>query len=123
MTLLAVFVATFAGGVARGHHSYAEYDRSKVVALEGTISKIMWVNPHVLLTIDTSSGAYLVEWWSLTQFGRAAITADTLKVGDHVVVRGSVNRNPEKKIITLLKEVRRPADGWVWADTRAVATR
>jgi hypothetical protein len=113
--LLASCLTICAVGSVSGHHSYGEYDRRSVVTLEGTIQLIRWVNPHVLLTLDTGSGPYLVEWLSARQLDNET-SARALNPGDHIVVRGSVNRNPEKKIITLLKDIRRPTDGWAWTD-------
>jgi hypothetical protein len=37
-----------------------------------------------------------------------------VRAGDHLIITGSVNKNPEKKILTLLTEISRPADGWRW---------
>jgi hypothetical protein len=31
-----------------------------------------------------------------------------------VVISGAPSRDPEQRIITLLTEVRRPADAWTW---------
>jgi len=71
------------------------------------------------LRLETPSGGTArVEWWNLNQFARFSrdVNRDTLKVGDHIVITGSVNRNPEKRIIMLSREIRRPADGWSWSN-------
>lgn len=117
LALTSVVLALMTVG-AMGHHSYAEYDRTAVVTLEGTVTRVQWVNPHVLLTLRTTADVeYLVEWMSMTQLARMwRLAAPPLKPGDALVVSGSVNRNPEKKIITILQEIRRPADGWHWPD-------
>ena len=59
---------------------------------------------------------YSVEWWAVFQLSRLGITAAPVKEGDHLIVTGSINRNPEKRILTLVREISRPTDGWHWAN-------
>ena len=113
--LLSTLVSLLAVGSAIAHHGYGEYDRSQLVALEGTLMRIQWANPHVLLMLQTESkGEYAVEWGSVAQLVRQGIKPVPLSAGDHLIITGSVNKNPEKKILTLLTEISRPADGWRW---------
>jgi len=99
------------------HHGYAEYDRNALVVLEGTVKHVLWANPHVVLTLETQTkGEYSVEWNALFQLSRQGINAVPVKAGDHLIVRGSINRNPEKRILTLVQEISRPADGWHWVN-------
>src|SRR3974390_1629596 len=47
---------------AVAHHGYGEYDRDKQVAMEGTITHVLWGNPHVVITLQTEDrGEYSVE--------------------------------------------------------------
>jgi hypothetical protein len=113
--LLSMLVSLLAVGSTMAHHGYGEYDRSQLVALEGTLMRVQWVNPHVLLTLQTESqGEYTVEWGSVVQLVRQGVKPVPLRAGDHLIITGSVNKNPEKKILTLLTEISRPADGWRW---------
>ena len=104
--------------LALAHHSYGDYDRTAAVVMQGTVTKIMWGNPHVLVTMDTPKGEYLVEWWALGQLSRQGITASPIQVGDRVSVTAAANRNPEKHILTLVRKIDRPADHWQWLDDR-----
>jgi len=98
-----------------GHHGYAEYDRNAPVTLEGTLKHVLWANPHVVLTLETQTrGEYSVEWGAMFQLSRFGINSVPVKAGDHLIVTGSINRNPEKRILTLIQEISRPADGWHW---------
>ena len=98
-----------------GHHGYAEYDRNAPVSLEGTVKHVLWANPHVVVTLETQTkGEYSVEWGAVFQLARTGITAVPVKEGDRLIVTGSINRNPEKRILTIIQEIRRPADGWHW---------
>ena len=113
--LLSTLALLLAVGSAIAHHGYGEYDRSQLVALEGTLMRVQWANPHVLLMLQTESqGEYTVEWGSVIQLVRQGIKPVPLRAGDHLIITGSVNKNPDKKILTLLTEISRPADGWRW---------
>src|SRR5262245_9933366 len=84
----------FAGSMT-AHHSYGAYDRDAAVTLEGTLKEVNWANPHVTLKLETDSqGEYLVEWWALLQFSRQGIETPPVVKGDHVLITGSLNRNP-----------------------------
>jgi Family of unknown function (DUF6152) len=116
-----VFTSTAAllltAGSMMGHHGYAEYDRNAPVSLEGTVKHVLWGNPHVVLTLETQNrGEYSVEWGAVFQLSRQGINAVPVKEGDRLIVTGSINRNPEKRILTLVQEISRPADGWRWVN-------
>ena len=97
------------------HHSYGEYDRDVAVTLDGTVTRVNWANPHVLVVLQTRDGVdYLIEWGAMVMLAKQGIRTAPFKVGDRLVITGALNRNPAKRILTLLREVRRPADGWQW---------
>ena len=97
------------------HHSYGDYDRNAPVTLEGIVKRVQWGNPHVVLTLESQTkGEYSIEWAAVFQLARQGIDTAPVKVGDHLIITGSINRNPEKRILTLLQEIRRPEDGWHW---------
>ena len=104
----------FTGGTLGAHHSYAAYDREHPVSIEGDIEQIAYENPHTVLTVRASDAVYVLEWGALNQLRRWSVEPGTLKVGDHVIVTGSPWRDPSVRRMSLLKEIRRPADGWRW---------
>ena len=113
-SLLALEIA--ASGVSLGaHHSYAAYDREHPVSIEGNIEHVVFANPHTILVIRVADTEYVVEWGSILQLQRSNIAKDTLKVGDRVLVTGSAFRNQAVHKMSLLTQIRRPADGWVWS--------
>jgi hypothetical protein len=123
IALMSIAVSLLTAGSVIAHHGYADYDRNSSVALEGTLTRILWANPHVVLTLETQNkGEYSVEWGGLYQLSRQGINAVALKAGDHLVITGSINRNPEKRILTLVREISRPADGWHWANGNSTNT-
>lgn len=112
-------LALLTAASAFGHHGYADYNRDAPVVLEGTVQNVMWANPHVVITIQTEDkGEYSIEWRAVLQLARTGVTAVPVKQGDHIVVTGSLNRNPERHILTLVREIHRPSDGWHWEDPR-----
>jgi hypothetical protein len=109
-------LAFTAGGSAGAHHSYAQFDRCQSVSIEGEIERVSWANPHVVITLRADdSQTYRIEWFDLQGLARAGIATGTLQPGDRVVVTGSESRDTERKIVTLLTEVRRAGDGWSWS--------
>jgi hypothetical protein len=115
--LMSLLMVVFPAVSAVAHHSYGEYDRDKMVTLEGAVKTVSWANPHVLITLQTDNqGDYTVEWNALVQLYRQGLKPGTVKSGDRLAITGSINRNPEKRILALVREIRRPADGWNWTN-------
>lgn len=62
--LLAVLalVAVTAHPVA-GHHSIsAVFEADKLVPVTGTLTKVDWVNPHIVIFVDAANGAAVESW-------------------------------------------------------------
>ena len=124
MTKKLFLLAMAAAAMAFGHHGYGEYDRNAPVSLEGTVQHVMWGNPHVIIELATGSqGTYTVEWRDIWQLSRSGVSANPFKEGDRVIVTGCVNKNPEKHILTLVRAMSRPADGWGWTDPRYTSSK
>jgi uncharacterized protein DUF6152 len=97
------------------HHSYADFFTDRTVAIEGDVEAFIYANPHVVLKVrDRESHVYLAVWQAAYQLARVGVTGMTIKVGDHVVVSGSPARDPGSYALSLLREIRRPLDGWEW---------
>ena len=99
------------------HHSYGMfYAMDKKVTLRGQVTKVAFNNPHVMLTIETkSSGTWQAEWTNTDNLSRQGVQQDTIRVGDVLEIEGSPARNPDWRVVSGLREIRRPADGWRWA--------
>ncbi len=78
---------------AMAHHSAAaEYDVNKQLDLEGTITKVEWVNPHIRFHIDVKGADGKVVNWEIESGGpgaflRQGYNRNTLKIGDTVKVK------------------------------------
>lgn len=120
MITLMLVGAFLAGATAvQAHHGYAQYDRCSQVSLEGTVQSVTWEYPHVLVMLKTSGDVvYRLEWRTPTQLAQDSVYQEAVKPGDRLVVTGSVNKDPALKVMTLLREVRRPSDGWRWNNSR-----
>lgn len=48
------------------HHSVAaEYDMSRAITIQGAVSRVEWMNPHVRLWVETKNGDATVSSWEL----------------------------------------------------------
>ena len=76
---------------ASAHHSFAMFDKSKTLALKGTVKEFQWVNPHTWIQLDVpdAKGAQ-VEWRiegrSPNVLSRRGWRRDLIKPGDKVTV-------------------------------------
>jgi hypothetical protein len=68
MKILIVFLAVcllVAGLPAAGHHSVVGgFDISKTVSVTGVVTKISWMNPHVVLLIKSTNESGKTETWA-----------------------------------------------------------
>ena len=91
--------------------------------LKGQVTKISFLNPHVMLTIETAkSGTWQAEWTNVDSLARQRVRKETVQTGDFLEIEGSPARNPESRVVSALTEIRRPADGWRWVspDSRTI---
>jgi hypothetical protein len=76
---------------AWSHHSSAVYDMTKKVTAQGTVTKLMWVNPHAYFQMDATGANGAVEHWefllnSPNEMQRAGWDRHTIKPGDVITV-------------------------------------
>ena len=97
-TNVAVFVAGLAIVIAampvRAHHAFAaEFDAKKPIKLQGTVTKMEWINPHTWIHIDVKRPNGKVERWMIeggppNALYRRGFTRDSLPIGIEIVVEG-----------------------------------
>jgi hypothetical protein len=65
LTVLAIGIAiSFAAGSLWAHHSpSAEFDMTKRFVLTGTLTKVDWINPHIVVNIDARGDGGKVDNW------------------------------------------------------------
>jgi len=60
----AALLVTAAAVPVLAHHSFAaEFDAKKPVSLQGTVTKMEWINPHSWIHIDVKKADGTVEKW------------------------------------------------------------
>jgi hypothetical protein len=84
-------------GPLLAHHSVqAQFDLDKPIELNGTVTKVEWINPHSYLFIDVKDASGKVKKWAFEMAGPGALRkaglsrADRggLKPGDAITVNG-----------------------------------
>jgi hypothetical protein len=94
LVLLATAGFLLAALPAVAHHSFkAQYDETQPLTLKGTISKITWNNPHVLMFLDVKDDTGKIANWQLELASPNGLMSqgwkvDSLKPGDQVSVTG-----------------------------------
>ena len=78
------------------HHSFsAEFDATKPVNLEGTVTKVDWLNPHIWIYLDVkddktgSVQSWQCEGGAPNSLTRNGWTKDALKKGDSISITGT----------------------------------
>jgi hypothetical protein len=76
------------------HHSFAaEFDSAKPVSLQGVVTKLDWMNPHIWIYFDAKDDSGTVAHWQCeggppNTLTRNGWSRDSLKIGDQVNVEG-----------------------------------
>ncbi|RIV82579.1 hypothetical protein D2V17_14780 [Aurantiacibacter xanthus] len=97
--LLAAALASLPAGAAIAHHSYAAFDMTRSVVINGVVSEVQYANPHAWLFIDRRLASGEVETWAIEAGGpnilmRQGWRKNTVKVGDRVSALIHPGRNP-----------------------------
>src|SRR5436853_7747149 len=85
---------------ATAHHSFAMFDGTKTVIVEGTVKSWEWKSPHAWLTVDAiDPKTHTVEQWGLEGYAIGTLRTmgyarESFKVGDKV----TVTVNPRKDV-------------------------
>jgi hypothetical protein len=94
MVVLAVMSLLWAVVPLRAHHAFAaEFDAKKPIKLEGTVTKVEWINPHAWIHIDVKRADGTVEKWMIeggtpnTLF-RRGVNKNSLPYGTTIIVDG-----------------------------------
>jgi len=109
------------------HHSFsAEFDSSKVVTLQGKVTKVEWMNPHARIYFDAKNDkGETVNWdfemGSPNGLMRLGWRRDSLKAGDEITVNGTLAKNApyvgNARSVTLVKTGKRLFAGSSEGDT------
>jgi hypothetical protein len=100
ITLCAFFLSC----AAFGHHSFdAEYDGTRPVSVDGTVTKVEWINPHSYINIDVTGKDgkvtnYAVEAGPVGMLRRWGVAKDLLHPGDKIHINGYASKDGSKRM-------------------------
>ena len=88
---LIAITAMLTASSALAHHSFAMFDQSKVVPVQGTVKDFRWTNPHVFIQLLVKNDQGVDEEWSIEMtspehLARVGWRPGTLKPGDKVIL-------------------------------------
>ena len=102
--LLSVGAMTLcAATTAVAHHAFAaEFDASKPVKFRGTVTKMLWVNPHAWIYMDVKKDDGTVEEWMIeagtpNTLLRRGFTKESLQPGAEIIVDGFQAKDGERR--------------------------
>ena len=97
MGLLSAAIPMFA------HHSFsAEFDNNKKVMLQGAVTKVDWLNPHIWIYLDVKDdktgavASWQCEGGAPNSLTRNGWTKNDLKKGDAVTINGTLAKDASK---------------------------
>ena len=102
--LLSVGVMTLCATTAAvAHHAFAaEFDATKPVRFRGTVTKMLWVNPHAWIYMDVKKDDGTVEEWMIeagtpNTLLRRGFTKESLQPGAEIIVDGYQAKDGERR--------------------------
>ena len=104
MLSVVVGVGLLLGGVTlSAHHAFSsEFDANRPVKFKGTVSKMMWVNPHAWIYVDVKKADGTVEEW-MVEAGtpntllRRGFTKASLQPGTEIMVDGYQSKDGSQR--------------------------
>jgi hypothetical protein len=84
---------------ALAHHSFAaQFDATKPITLQGTVTKVEWRNPHIWVYLDVKDADGKVTPWECEGGAPNALTRQgwsrtTLKIGEPLTIDGYRAKN------------------------------
>jgi hypothetical protein len=86
---------------ALAHHSFAMFDQTRQLALQGTVREFQWTNPHAFIHIEVPEeaggpGLWQIEMNSPNNLRRQGWKSNMLKPGDQVTVVTNPLRDGKK---------------------------
>jgi hypothetical protein len=97
LRLAAVSAAVLTASAASAHHGFGNFDRSREVSLEGTITSIDFVNPHAYVYFEAANPdgtkvAKRCEMRAATVLRRSGWSAEMFKAGEPIKIEGAPDR-------------------------------
>jgi hypothetical protein len=103
ISMVVTFVLAILAMPVSAHHSFAaEFDATKPVQMEGVVTKVEWLNPHVYFYMDVTDATGKVVNWacemgSPNALQRQGWNRNTLKAGMKVAFEGTLAKDGSPK--------------------------
>jgi hypothetical protein len=103
------------------HHSAAaEYDASRLIVLDGVVTRVEWTNPHVYFHVGVKDrSGTVVDWYleaaSPNGMRRQGWLPKTMKPGDRVTVEAYQAK--DAPALAKTHRVKVPDGRWLYADS------
>ena len=107
ISIIAIFVIVTLGIPGLAHHSIPVFwNQEKKIEITGVLKSATLVNPHSVFVIEvTEPNGQKTDWTGITAAGTAMLkagwTAETIKAGTKVTVKGSAPRKEGAKGILI----------------------
>ena len=109
LLVLVAVVLVLAPSVFAHHGRGATYDMKKQVTLKGTVSRVDWRNPHVVIYMDVKdANGHAVTWGfenaGVSQMAQTGYNRNTLKLGQDItaVVNPAANGAPIAIVVKVI---------------------
>jgi len=105
-----LFVLSIAALPLYGHHGRgATYDMKKRITLKGTVARVDWRNPHVVIWMDVKDDTGKVITWGfenagVSQLAQEGYNRNTLKLGQEItaIVNPAANGAPTGIVVKVI---------------------
>ena len=93
-----------ASSLALAHHSAVMFDTTQEIAVEGTVTRYVWRNPHVYMAIETvgpdgQTVVQQVEVGAPSVLAPLGLTPESLTIGERVTIHGNPHRTGANRIM------------------------
>ena len=83
---------------ALAHHSFSPYDNQNPIEISGTLTRLDFIQPHILLALDRdieegTAESWRVETLQLRRWNTLGLDQDFVSLGDQVTLVGWPARN------------------------------
>jgi hypothetical protein len=109
LPILVALIGALSAPLLAHHGRGATYDMKKRVTLKGTVSRVEWRNPHVLIYMDVKDADGKIVTWGFENSGVSTLAQEgynrnTLKVGQPItaIVNPAANGAPTAIVVKII---------------------